>query len=169
MFAIRRWTFKGVKEEEWLQAAVCNMATNSMLDDATGEALVNVARVYGRDWLEAVNVLDRRAMTHHLDQLELHLAGAYSRASKRKADENADRLMFQLRGIDQHLANQLSTFEEIRVRHEHAGRGSLAKATQGRIDKLRASVELKREQVRQRERVIPDQTLVCAGVICVEE
>lgn len=167
MFAIRRWTFKGVKEEEWLQAAVCDMTTSAVLEDAAGEALMNLARLHGRDWLEASNVAGPKTMAARLDDLELHLANAYTRATKRKQDENADRLMFQLHGIDQHLADRLRVLEDIRGRHEVASRGSLVKATQGRIDKLRARMNLKREQVLQRERVVPDQALVCAGILRV--
>jgi len=168
MFAIRRWTFKGVKDEEWLQTAACNIATGDILDDAAGEALVNHARLRGADWLVGANVIDRQLLGQRLDDLELHLAGAYDRATKRKQDENADRLMFQLHGIDQHVQDRLRVLHDIRGRHELAGRGSLAKATQGRIEKLRARINLKREQVLQRERVVPDQALICAGVLRVE-
>lgn len=168
LFAIRRWTFKGVKDEEWLQTAACNIATGDILDDAAGEALVNHARLRGADWLEAANVIDRQILGQRLDDLELHLAGAYDRATKRKQDENADRLMFQLHGIDQHVQDRLRVLQDIRGRHELAGRGSLAKATQGRIEKLRARINLKRELVLQRARVVPDQALVCAGVLRVE-
>ena len=167
-FAIQRWTFRGVKEEEWLQMAACDIATGTLLDDGASEALVNLGRVRGSDWLEACNVIDRQAMAGRLDELAVHLESAYARAKQRKQDENHDRLMFQLHGIDQHLADRLRVLEDIRVRHEAVGRTSLVKATQGRIDKLRARIGLKRAEVQRRERVVPDQTLVCAGALRVE-
>jgi predicted membrane GTPase involved in stress response len=102
-----------------------------------------------------------------LDHLEIYLAEAYDRATKRKQDENSDRLMFQLHGIDQHLVLRLQVLEATRDRHESLGRISLMRATQGRIDKLRARMGLKREQVLQRERVVPDHVLVCAGLLRV--
>jgi hypothetical protein len=76
--------------------------------------------------------------------------------------------MFQLHGIDQHLVLRLQVLEATRVRHESLNRTSLMRATQGRIDKLRARMGLKREQVMQRERVVPDHILVCAGLLRVE-
>lgn len=167
MFAIRRWTFKGVKEEEWLQAAVCSIATREMLTDEDGETLVNMARLQGLDWLEAPHVIPASVAAECLDHLEVHLAEAYERATKRKQDENSDRLMFQLHGIDQHLVLRLQVLEATRDRHESLGRISLMRATQGRIDKLRARMGLKREQVLQRERVVPDHVLVCAGLLRV--
>lgn len=168
MFAIRKWTFKGVKDEEWLQAAVCDLANQSVLADEAAEGLVNAARLNGKDWLEATNEVQSGYIADRLDQLEVHLADAYGRASKRKQDENADRLMFQLHGIEQHLINRLRVLEVTRDRHLDLGRHSLAKATQGRIDKLAARMGLKREQVLLRERVVPDHALVCAGVLRVE-
>lgn len=167
MFAIRKWTFKGVKEEEWLQAAVCDLKRRTMLPDELGERLVNAARLHGGDWLEASHLIDPGEIAERFDQLEVHLADAYGRASKRKQDENSDRLMFQLHGIEQHLVNRLRVLEATRSRHEQSGRLPLAKATQGRIDKLAARMELKREQVVQRERVVPDHVLVCAGLLRV--
>jgi SNF2 family DNA or RNA helicase len=167
MFAIRRWTFKGVKEEEWLQAAVCSIATREMLTDEDGETLVNMARLQGLDWLEAPHIISPNAAAECLDHLEIYLAEAYDRATKRKQDENSDRLMFQLHGIDQHLVLRLQVLEATRDRHESLNRTSLMRATRGRIDKLRARMGLKREQVLQRERVVPDHVLVCAGLLRV--
>lgn len=167
MFAIRKWTFKGVKDEEWLQAAVCDLRSHQMLSDELGESLVNAARLHGGDWLEANHLIQSRNIAERLDQLEVHLADAYARASKRKQDENSDRLMFQLHGIEQHLISRLRVLEATRSRHEELGRLSLAKATKGRIDKLTARMGLKREQVLQRERVVPDHVLVCAGLLRV--
>lgn len=168
MFAIRKWTFKGVKEEEWLQVAACDLRSQEILADDLAEGLVNAARLHGTDWLEAANLVQLDEIAERLDQLEVHLAEAYGRASKRKQDENSDRLMFQLHGIEQHLANRLRVLQATRNRHEELGRHSLAKATQGRIDKLAARMGLKREQVLQRERVIPDHVLVCAGLLRLE-
>lgn len=167
MFAIRRWTFKGVKDEEWLQSAVCSIEGKEILDHEASDRLVNLARLEGHDWLEAANVIPSTVSAACLDHLEMHLAEAYQRAAKRKQNENSDRLMFQLHGIDQHLAMRLQVLEVTRDRHEELKRSGLVKATQGRIDKLRARMGLKREQVLQRERVVSDHELVCAGLLRV--
>jgi SNF2 family DNA or RNA helicase len=169
MFAIRRWTFAGIKEEEWLQAAVCRLEGGPLLSEESGEMLVSLARLHGRDWLEAANIVSGSEAAACLDVLETHLEVAYRRTAKRKQDENEDRLMFQLNGIDRHLHASLTKLRAIRDRHEQLGRTGLVKATQGRIEKLQARMDMKREQVRQRERVVPDHHLVCAGLLCIEE
>lgn len=167
MFAIRRWTFSGVSEEEWLQPAVCMLDNQQMLSDEQAEILVNMVRVQGDDWLEAPHVVDAIQVANCLDVLDVHLDQAYQRAKRRKQDENADRLMFQLHGIDQHLKRSLQVLEGVRDRHAALNRGGLVKATQGRIDKLRARMGLKREQVLKKEKVVPDSDLVCAGLLRV--
>lgn len=168
MFALRRWTFSGVRVEEWLQSAVCALSDRVPLADEQAESLINYARLYGKDWLEAPSCVATDVASTCLDGLEVHLGKAYERAKKRKQDENADRLMFQLHSIDQHLTQRLQTLEIVRVHHAHNGRSALAKATQGRIDKLRARIGLKREQIQRREKLQTDDTPVCVGLVRVE-
>ena len=103
-----------------------------------------------------------------LDELETHLEGSYQRAKKRKQNENADRLMFQLHGIDQHMTQRLQTLESVRDQHAFHGRSGLVRATQGRIEKLRARMGLKREQIQRQESLQPDDAPVCVGLIRVE-
>ena len=129
--------------------------------------LINAARVQGTDWIEAPHVVAADVASTCLDTLETHLEEAYERAKTRKQNENADRLMFQLHGIDQHLQRRLQTLESIRVEHARLGRQGLVKATQGRIDKLRVLIGRKREQIQRRERLQADHGPVCVGLIRV--
>ncbi len=168
MFALRRWTFCGVREEEWLQSAVCGLVKRVPLSDEQAESLINLARVQGADWIEAPQLVTAEVASTCLDTLEMHLDEAYQRAKQRKQDENADRLMFQLHGIDQHLQRRLQTLESVRAQHVLQGRQGLVRATQGRIDKLRAMMDLKREKIQRQERMQPDDAPVCAGLIRVE-
>ena len=168
MFALRRWTFSGVREEEWLQSAVCALSARVPLPDEQSESLVNHARIYGTDWLEAPTCISPEMASTCLDELETHLEGSYQRAKKRKQNENADRLMFQLHGIDQHMTQRLQTLESVRDQHAFHGRSGLVRATQGRIEKLRARMGLKREQIQRQESLQPDDAPVCVGLIRVE-
>jgi SNF2 family DNA or RNA helicase len=165
MFALRRWTFSGVREEEWLQSAVARVSDTILLPDEVAESLINVARVHGGDWIEASQLVAAEVASSCLDELERHLDEAYQRAKKRKQDENSDRLMFQLHGIDQHLQRRLDTLGKVLEEHARLGRHGLVKATQGRIDKLRALMGRKREQIQRRELIQPDDSPVCVGLI----
>lgn len=168
MFALRRWTFSGVREEEWLQCAVCELSARLPLPEDQAEILINQARTHGRDWLEAPACVSPDVAGACLDELEVHLEESYQRAKKRKQDENADRLMFQLHGIDQHMRQRLQTLQNVRAQHTLHGRSALVKATQGRIEKLRARMDLKREQIQRQERLQPEDAPVCVGLIRVE-
>jgi hypothetical protein len=103
-----------------------------------------------------------------LDELEIQLENAYQRAKRRKQDENADRLMFQLHGIDQHMTKRLQTLESVRSQHALHGRSALVKATEGRMEKLRVRMGIKREQIQRQLNIQPDDTPVCVGLIRVE-
>ena len=168
MFALRRWTFSGVREEEWLQSAVAKVSDRALLPDEMAESLINAARVQGSDWIEASRLVAAKVASPCLDELETHLDEAYQRAKKRKQDENSDRLMFQLHGIDQHLQRRMNTLEKVLEEHSRLGRHGLVKATRGRIDKLRALMGLKREQIQRHEVIQPDDSPVCVGLIRVE-
>lgn len=168
LFAVRRWTFSGVSEEEWLQVAVVPMAGGQEpLPDEVAETLVNETRLHGEDWLDAKVSQPPHLVTEKLDVLEAHLNGAYVRVRGRKQDENSDRLMFQLHGIELQLSRSLSVLEGVLDRHRLMRRSALVKATQGRIEKLQARMALKREQIQRREKLIPDDEPVCVGLVRV--
>lgn len=167
MFAIRRWTFSGVSEEEWLQSAVCTLSGQTLLPDDLAEKLVNLMRIHGDDWLEASNIVEATQVASCLDVLDVHLDQGYQRAKQRKQDENADRLMFQLHGIEQHLKRSLQVLESVKARHVALNRPSLVRATQGRIEHLKSRMDLKREKVLKKEKMVPDSDPICTGLLRV--
>jgi hypothetical protein len=167
-FALRRWVFEGVKSEEMLVPAVSRIGTTEVLNDDDGDRLMNAARLLGADWLEAGAVVSAERAAAMLDTLEDHLELEYRHVLKRKHDENSDRAMFQLHGIERHLSTRVAAMQDTKLRHEQLGRSGLAKATQGRIDKLRARLEMRREQVQRRQQLTPSNHFVCCGVVLVE-
>ncbi|CAN7565399.1 SNF2-related protein [Variovorax sp. LjRoot178] len=169
MFTLRKWVFQGVKSEEVLASAAIDLGTGRELDEAMAETLVNSARLDADDWLEAASVIDSRALAEQLDHLEDQLEQRYRIAVRRKQDENSDRAMFQLHGLDRHLQGRLSALESTRQLHANLNRSGLVKATQGRIDKLKARMEMRREQIKRQQRIEPDNKFVCCGVIEVVE
>ena len=50
-------------------------------------------------------------------------------------------------------------------RHEINNRSSLVKATQSKMSKLETKMFQKIEAIKQREKITPDQKLVCVGVL----
>lgn len=164
-FALRKWVFEGVKSEELLAAAARDLKSGEVLSADAAEDLVNAARLHGEDWLDTSAELDTSALATELDVLEDSLEERYRVAVRRKQDENADRAMFQLHGLEQHLANRLEALERTLQRHRELGRTGLVKATQGRIDRLKARMEMRREQIERQQRVTPSNQFVCCGVV----
>lgn len=166
-FVLRRWSFEGVKSEEFLASSVYDIGGGSVLERDEADALINEIRLNGTDWLEAAHSLDPIKAANFLDQLEDRLHHEYLAAVTKKQNENKDRAMFQLHGINKHLENRVAKMLITKENHESFKRTSLAKATQARIDKLTARLEMKREQVRRQEVITPNNDFVCCGIVKV--
>jgi hypothetical protein len=168
-FAIRRWSFDGVKSEEFLASSVYDIDKSEFLDRDFADALINATRLKGEDWLEAAHAFDVVRASELLDTVEDRLNQEYLSAVTKKQNENKDRAMFQLHGINQHLENRVTKMKITKENHELFKRIGLAKATQARIDKLSARLEMKRESVHRREVVTPNNDFVCCGIVLVTE
>ena len=166
-FVLRRWSFEGVKSEEFLASSVYDLDRRIYLERDDADALINEIRLNGTDWLEAAHSLDPIQASYHLDQLEDKLNHEYLAAVSKKQNENKDRAMFQLHGINHHLENRVAKMQATKETHELFKRAGLVKATQARIDKLTARLEMKREQVRRQEMVTPNNDFVCCGIVKV--
>jgi len=158
-----------VKTEEFLAAAVYDLNKKEFLEKDAADALINEVRLNGSDWLEAAHTFDPHQATNLLDQLEDKLNQEYRAALTRKQNENKDRAMFQLHGINQHLESRVSKMLATKETHEILKRTALAKATQARIDKLTARMEMKREQVSRQELVTPNNDFVSCGIVRISE
>lgn len=165
VFCIKKWSFKGVKEEEVLAISVCRWGEKIPLDQEESDRLVNFARLYGQDWLDAPDILDACGVDESLLLQEAHLDEQFRIAKTQKELENSDRAQFQLYGLDKHFTRLHESLEKVRAAHIEHGRKGLIKATQGKIDALSRRVEVQRERIRQREKVVPHSHFVCAGVL----
>jgi superfamily II DNA or RNA helicase len=168
-FTLRRWVFDGVKAEELLMPAIAELQTGALLDEEQTDRFMNAVRLFGTDWLEASSVIPPGQSAELLDLLEDSLESKFRTTIQRKQDENSDRVMFQLHGIDQHLSARVAVMQATLERHRLLNRSGLVKATQGRIDKLQARLAMKRAQVENQRMVTPSSSFVCCGVVLVEE
>ena len=168
VFYVRSWAFRGVREEEVLAVAALRLDTGEALDEETSDRLVQLARVGGADWLGASGAVAAATVRERLEEAEAILDGRYRAMLERKRNENADRARFQLESIEQYVKRRLPRLQETLHAHMARGRTSLAKATQGQIDKLLARMNMRRERIREQEKVLADRYFVCAGVIMAE-
>lgn len=168
-FVVRKWSFEGVKAEELLAASVYDLNRREFLERNAADALITEVRLNGSDWLEATHTVDPHQATDLLDHVEDRLNQEYRAALTKKQNENNDRALFQLHGINQHLESRVEKMRATKKTHEILNRTGLAKATQARIDKLTARMEMKREQVSRQKIVTPNNDFVCCGIVRVCE
>lgn len=167
VFYVRSWSFIGVREEEVLAVAMVNLDSSEVVDEGMADQLLQLARLKGDDWIDAGQVVESERVRISLEQAEAVLDVQYREALEQKRNENADRAQFQLDSIERHLERRLPGLRETLHTYMAKEKTSLAKATQGRIDKLTARMNTRRERIREQEKVRADRRFVCAGVLQV--
>ncbi|WP_064028689.1 helicase-related protein [Methylomonas koyamae] len=168
IFCVKKWSFEGVKQEELLASVAYNWDDQILLDEDDSDRLINFARLHGLDWLDYSSVTDPSEIEKHLGTLESRLDKSFKETVTRKQLENSDRAMFQLFSLEKHFARNKETLERVYETHIQLGRSGLAKATKGKIEALQRRVEVQRERIKQREKVVPSSHFVCAGILKVK-
>lgn len=169
VFCVKRWGFEGIKSEELLYATVGLIDGDRILSDDDSDMLVNTARLYGEDWLDASSLIDGKKVENRLDQIEESLDSAFEQALARKQNENADRASFQIYSLQQHLDRKLPGFREQLHRYVAQGKKGPANMTQGKINKLESKCAAQMERIRMREKISPSKSFICAGLIRIEQ
>jgi superfamily II DNA or RNA helicase len=167
VFCVKKWCFEGVKEEEILASIAFRLDDKVLLNEDDSDRLINFARLYGTDWLDASNCLEPADIEQTLVDLETQLDLGFKATVTRKQLENSDRATFQLYSLEKHFARSRESLDRVLQTHTQLGRKGLAKATQGKIEALTRRVEVQRERIKQREKIIPSSHFVCAGVLCL--
>jgi SNF2 family DNA or RNA helicase len=166
VFSVHMWSVEGLQPREHLLFLVQPLShSGSPLTDDAAERLIVTAAAEGTDWLEARHMLDLASVASLAESLGVTAQNRYHEFVNRMRDENNDRADLQMAAATRHLENQTITLAGVKSRHLQAGRTGLAKATQGKIDRLRANVEMKRLRIAKHREISPRQEEVCLGVL----
>ncbi len=166
-FYVRSWVFKGVREEEVLSVAALRLDDGTLLEEPASEVMLQRARLSGVDWIGANNEVDGESVVRRFEQAEDVLGQRYRSELAAKKNENADRARFQLDSVDRYLNRRLATLTKVLRTHETLGRTSLARATQGQIDKLKGRMDVRKQKITESAEIVADKNFVCAGLIRV--
>jgi len=166
-FYVRSWAFRGVRDEEILAVCVIRNDTGEVLEEDVGDQILQYARISGSDFIVPETQFFAHSLLGRFEEAEAILDDRYRVALAKKRNENTDRARFQLDSIDRYLERRLSRLRETLLAHIAQGRNSIAKAIQGQIDKLQARMNMRRERIREQERVLADRHFVCCGVISI--
>jgi hypothetical protein len=166
---VLHWSIEALQAKEHLHYAALRMGNKDALSDEDAEKLVVTCVGGGLEWVEArtgVGIELEEASEHAVN---LYVAGheRYNEFVQRAKDENTDRVNVQIAALERHLETQLRKLDEIRQRLLVSGRRSLARATEGRMTKLRERVEIRRLRIEGGRDVRAQENLICVGVIDV--
>ncbi|MDZ7362681.1 MAG: DEAD/DEAH box helicase [candidate division KSB1 bacterium] len=170
VFTVQKWRVHGLQEIEQLQfAAVYMKAPERLLPDQTAEKLVLTAALHGKDWLQARHTISLDSAARYAWEYCLpHSDRLYEAYVTEMQNKNADRADIQEKNLDRHLKNQLAKLNEVLEKHTRLGRASLAKATEGKVIKLKNRVERKMIEIRERREIHHSKDLICTGIVKVD-
>jgi len=167
VFLIQRWSVQGLQTKEQLFIAAAPLTDGAaLLPDDEAEKLIMTAAVQGEDWLEAENTIDRK-LAAQIVAGQCYIAGSsrYDEFVSRTKNENYDRADIQLGTLSTHLENQLIKLQGVKAKHMTLGRSSLAAATQGHIDRLKNSFEIRKHRIDEGRKITSRLDDACVGVI----
>lgn len=170
VIAIMRWSLGGTTEVEKLAYAAVRLNDQQYLDNDESEILAIAAATKGVLWPEAPLQVDRSTAAR-LCQNELfmnRLQKGFDEFLRAREAENEDRASLQLRTLDQHQQDTTTILRDILERHQQAGRGSLVRATQGRIDALKARCDQRRAEIERLRRLSPATEDIAVFLVSVD-
>ena len=170
VLAVAHWSFQGLQDTEKLAYSVTELEgsdVNYDPDDAERLAAIAVAR--GEDWLEARNVIDlERAYYVANESLFGKLDDEYQLFVQELKARNEDRADIQLRTLEQRYRQQMVKLGEIREKHRTYNRGSLVKATEGRINALKNRVTQQRLKIESQRKIREESRDIAIAIIWVK-
>jgi NAD(P)H-dependent FMN reductase len=166
-FIVLHWSIQALQAREQLQYAAVPLDDTLPLADEDAERLIVSAIAVGQEWLEAKNGIgvDLERAAEATVELFASQNDRYDEFVKRVTDENTDRVNVQIAALERHLDSQVKKLLDIRQRLLAAERRSLARATEGRIEKFKERVEIRRARIEIGREVKARQDLICVGVI----
>lgn len=168
VFAVHHWSVQALQVKEQLHYSASRLAdTSPQLDDDTAERLIVAAISNGEDWLEARTAagVDFAAAADAAVDLYTAANARYNDFVHRATDENTDRVNIQLAAVDRHLQNQIEKLQTIQSDLLVRGRRGLARATEGRMAKLKERVGIRRARIEAGREVRARAEFLCVGVL----
>lgn len=169
VFSLDHWSLHGLRVIERIHYSVKPFGgPDNFLDSDSGESLVTTAAIHGTDWLSADSVLDLQSARGEAEKCLTRSISEYDRFIKDTENENNDRADLQIASLERHSSRQLNMLNEVLRGHREKGREPLAKATEGRIAKLKERVAWKTREIENNREIKCSRNDICVGVVRVE-
>ena len=169
VFAIDHWSLSGLREIERIYYSVAGPGEPPVyLDADKSESLITLAAIHGTDWLSADSIVDLQAARNLAESCLARSIREYDQFVNDTENENNDRADLQLASLDRHSSRQLNMLNEVLLGHREKGREPLAKATEGRIAKLRERVSWKSRDIENNRNIKRSRNDICVGIVQIE-
>lgn len=157
VIAMARWSLGGTVETEKLAYAGLRIDNHDRLDEDKAEIMAIASATAGDPWPEAAEQVNCGEVADLCDReiIQGRLVVGFDEFRAAREAENEDRATIQIRTLESHLRDQSDRLQEILARHKMANRPSLARATQGRIEALKARCAQRRTEIERRRQLNP--------------
>ncbi len=168
VFTIQLWSLEGIRDIERLYFAVKSYQDNQItLKSELAEKLIVTASLEGNDWLTVKQETDLNKAIEIVNNCLVEADDKYKEFVQKIQNENNDRADIQEKSLKAHRDKQLEMLDNIKMGHKAAGRLSLVKATEGKINKLRSRVKRQLIRIDEQRKLRYHRTDVCIGLIKV--
>ena len=166
------WSIQGLQTTERLVYTGCMLSNpEKLLPDIQAEKIIMAAIMHGEDWLEAGHIVNREEAYQIANgNLFSYLDKGFRKFVDEVKAENEDRTNIQERTLTTHLENQTVQLEKVKKDHLERGRTSLARATEGRLEKLQNRFERERHKIALRRTIKSDpQKEICVALVRITD
>jgi len=167
-FAVNRWEFIGLRNEEDLRAAVIHLETGLEVNVEDSWSLINALRTEGRDWPEVVTQIVPDDLNDvvfdcvHLIQID------FESNRNTKINENSDRVNFQIHSAEKHRDRQVETIENVLEHYRSHGQTRMIPATLGRLEKIKTRFDMKIAELQNKATLDSRNRDVCCGALFLQ-
>lgn len=167
-FSVKHWVFDGLREEEHLRARAVWLASDELLDLDQSMALVDVAKMKGRDWFSVANEIDdTESVKQAFDKCDIRLRDDYQIAKVDYENENADRVTFQIRTTEKHRDRFLESRRRVLQQYREKGDERMVRLEKDLIRARTNKLEVQIEGLKQKRKTTSHPSDVVYGIIRV--
>lgn len=164
-FALRRWSFAGLKQEEELSARMVSIDTGDFLDANVSWGLLNRTRLHGDDWIAGANLVSEASVSSAIEACMDRLDNDFEKSVGEKVIENEDRVNFQRDSARRHLDRQADSIRKRIDTLRQRGRDRMIPLQEAQLRKLNDKFDATEEKFKARLNLERHSFDVCFGII----
>ncbi len=167
VFAIQKWKFSGLHNEEDMRVRAMHIESTLELDADDSWKLINAARLDGSDWPEATTEISPSLEDKVLD-CYVYLDKEFNIVNEAKQTENKDRVNFQIHSAKRHRDRQLAVQQRVLENYRNRNQTQMIPATEGRIRKIESRFDKQIETLKNKASMSCKKKWICCGALLLK-